>query len=413
MKILPLIVVSCLAGGGLGAALAYVSVGPEPPLIDVTGAGADLPSNSTPLAKARIDEPEFDFGSMQRGTTNSHVFRVTNEGDAPLVLTPGETSCKCTSFTAGAGPIAPGGTGDVTLEWAAKVMPGPFRQTAKLGTNDPRLPQITLSVAGEVIDAVGLSPQDFSLGRIGADQSIESSVVFLSFDKEEMTVEALPPGATAIVDSTADGMLAERVPAERGPAVGESLPYTVEVTPLATDELSDDRAKAGVRVTLTAGPGLPVGVINEWVTLKTNLPTAESMLVPIFGRVEGDLSVRGFGWSADTGVLAMGIVDGAVGRKKKLIVSVKGDQATTANLAITTIDPPQLQASLGEPKQVRDGVVHVPLTVEAPAGTPPMVRLHTGRKPDGSYQHPEGIIRLTSSLESSPELIIRVRFAVR
>ena len=420
MKLLPLILVALVVGTALGTTLAYVAVGPAPepvavPVVDdLQGDDLDkllserlgnlIPTPAaTPRAKLRVDEQEYDFGVMQRGAKQSHEFVIHNDGDAPLRLKVLKTSCKCTVGDAGGGPIPPGESAPVKLEWIARALPGPFRQTASLETNDPLHSPFELSISGEVIDATGLAPQEFSLGRVSTDESREASVVFMSFDREDLELTADPPDA------------------EDNPGAGGES-YAVEVTPLAVEDLPDSRAKAGARITLKVKPGLPIGVINGWVTLHTNLPEVEELQVPVFGRVEGDLSIHGARWSEHTGVLAIGIVDAKQGFKSRLRVSIKGEKANDPKLRIIEVDPPELQVSLGEAREVREGVAHVPLTIEVPAGTRPLVRLHTGRKPDGTYQHPEGIVRLATgdaadetgderSGEDS-EIELRVRFAV-
>jgi hypothetical protein len=64
-----------------------------------------------------------------------------------------------------------------------------------------------------------------------------------------------------------------------------------------------------------------------------------------------------------------------------------------------------LKATLGEPKKVSDTLVHVPLTVEIPPGTPPMARLDID-------QHDEARIVLKTNLPDVPEIVLGVRFAV-
>ena len=163
MKLFPLLIGSVVVGSSLGAALAYVSVGTVAPPIDPAEFLADagpveppVSEQSGPQARARVDEPEYKFDKMQRGTSRSHTFLVHNDGDLPLQLETGETSCKCTEFAAAANVVPPGESAEVKLEWAAKVLAGPFRQTALLRTpNDPRQSEIVLSVVGEVIEAVG------------------------------------------------------------------------------------------------------------------------------------------------------------------------------------------------------------------------------------------------------------------
>ncbi|MEN1681589.1 MAG: DUF1573 domain-containing protein [Planctomycetota bacterium] len=398
MKRLILLLVAAAVGSGVGAAMASLAVGPMEgdQLLGAAPAAVSVAAPSFDAGEPRVavELQEYNFGSMIRGERQSHRFVVKNVGDGPLTLTPGETTCKCTSFTVDNAVLPPGGSTEAEVTWEAKVSAGPFRQTANLETNDPRQPLVPLSVAGEVLDASDLDPQEFVLGRMGVEDSREVSLVVMTFDDPELEVTATPP--QPVSDQAGD----------------RDLPYRVEVAPLPTEELPDPRAKAGAKVTLIAGPRLPIGPVREWVTLQTNLKSFPSRQVPIFGRVEGDMSIRGRGWSADTGVLALGFIKREQGRSVNLLVSVKGPDAAGAKLSVDEIDPPELLAELGEPRKVRDEVYHWPLKVAVPPGTPPMVRLQTGRLPSGKFQFPEGRVRLASDLPSTPELELGVRFAV-
>ncbi|MEM9186461.1 MAG: DUF1573 domain-containing protein [Planctomycetota bacterium] len=396
MKFTVLLIAAAAVGCGLGVAMAYVSLGPldgdqlaAPAPIARVAAPEPAPRSGP---SARLDSASHDFGVMQLGAKRSHTFVMHNDGASPLVLTTGETSCKCTSFTAGDGPVPPGGSVEINLEWIAKSLAGPFRQTANLSTNDPNHPQFVLTVEGQVVEASGLFPKEFRLNRMSVDETRELVVDVLAFDQQTLEVVADPP-------TRPDG-----VPNDA---------YSVAVTPLAREDFPEPTATAGKRVTLTVRPGLPIGRVLDWVTLRTNLPTGdETIQVPVVGRVEGDLSIRGAGWSAETGVLSLGIVKNSVGYKRNLLVSVKGPNASEAELSVAEIDPPELAVALGEPRRVRAGVVHFPLAIEVPKGTRPMVRLNNGLKGDGTYAFPEGRVRLASTLPSTPGIELRVRFAV-
>lgn len=397
MKTIPLVLIAALAGSGIGAAMAYVSVGPLAGDQLATPKTDRLPSESRdqiPTPKATVNAVVHDFGTMQRGATRTHEFVVRNDGDAPLTLTAGDTTCKCTSFTVSMQMVPPGGEALARLEWVAKSLPGAFRQSAALLTNDPYNSRIDLSVEGDVVNATGLQPDEFSLGRVGVNDSVSSSIVVLSFEEEDLIVKA----ETVDVQQSADK-------------------FSLEVTPLPADELPDSRAKAGARVTLTTAPGLPIGVLTEWVTLRTNVASKDgepdTLQVPVVGRVEGDLSIHGPGWSPENGVLALGIIDNSVGKKTKLRVSIKGPDAEGASLKVVEVDPPELKVTLSEPRKVREQVVHVPMTIEVPVGTQPMNHLNTGYDSEtGKYDYPEGRIRISSTLPSTPEIELRVRFAI-
>ena len=65
-----------------------------------------------------FEEEEFDFGNIVKGTHVEHVFKFTNTGKAPLVITNATSSCGCTvpSYPQNES-IAPGETGEMTVKF--------------------------------------------------------------------------------------------------------------------------------------------------------------------------------------------------------------------------------------------------------------------------------------------------------
>lgn len=82
------------------------------------------------------EETSHDFGKIQETAgAVSHTFKVTNTGDAPLVLTRVIASCGCTTPEWTKEPIAPGKTGDIKITFNPKDRPGPFVKTVSVYSN--------------------------------------------------------------------------------------------------------------------------------------------------------------------------------------------------------------------------------------------------------------------------------------
>ncbi len=64
-----------------------------------------------------FEEEQFDFGEIDQGTHVEHIFKFTNTGDAPLVITRATSSCGCTvpEFTREA--VAPGEEGELLVKF--------------------------------------------------------------------------------------------------------------------------------------------------------------------------------------------------------------------------------------------------------------------------------------------------------
>ncbi|RAV30591.1 DUF1573 domain-containing protein [Sinomicrobium soli] len=73
---------------------------------------------SKKLPAIEFDKREHDFGTIQRGTPVETIFKFTNTGDAPLVITDASSSCGCTvpEYPKNK-PIAPGETGELLVKY--------------------------------------------------------------------------------------------------------------------------------------------------------------------------------------------------------------------------------------------------------------------------------------------------------
>jgi hypothetical protein len=70
---------------------------------------------STAGAVIKFEKSTHDFGDMKQGDKVEEVFRFTNTGTEPLVITNVEVSCGCTVPKWPRDPIAPGGKGEILV----------------------------------------------------------------------------------------------------------------------------------------------------------------------------------------------------------------------------------------------------------------------------------------------------------
>ena len=64
-----------------------------------------------------FDETEFDFGTIDKGTSVEHKFTFTNTGKAPLVIVDAKSSCGCTVPEYSKNPVAPGDKGELLVKY--------------------------------------------------------------------------------------------------------------------------------------------------------------------------------------------------------------------------------------------------------------------------------------------------------
>lgn len=64
-----------------------------------------------------FQESEWDFGRIAQGTNVEHLFKFTNTGEAPLIISEAKGSCGCTVPQFTREPIAPGESGEMLVKF--------------------------------------------------------------------------------------------------------------------------------------------------------------------------------------------------------------------------------------------------------------------------------------------------------
>lgn len=354
---------------------------------------ASAPAGSTQQGAPHAVAPEttFKFGNMESGATQRHTFPIRNEGDAPLSVNFVSHTCKCTEVRLGGELVEPGAgivvpahdAAEIMLEWAAKVAPGPFRHGATFTMNDPNLSRLEIIVEGEIVGSTSLEPSQLLFGSIHVGQPGKAEMVVMTFLDPEVEI------------------LSHEV-------IGDQLKGRMKVTfePLPKDKLPNPQAKGGVKVIAEYDSGGTIGPFSGSLKLVTNLKKSDRFEVPVHGTVKGDVSIFGKGWNEANGLLRMAPITSAAGGSSSLYINIRGEHAGDAELKIERVEPPELKATLGEREKIRDGLVRVPLTLEVPAGTRPMVRA-------GEDEGGEGEIVLATTLPDTKQVRLRVLFTVQ
>lgn len=147
----------------------------------ITGASVALSKDNAPkreeqgTASMTIDKTSEDFGSMKVSDEKSAVFTITNTGSSPLRIWGVATSCNCTFATLTIrgteteefsmaphmparlknwiGEVPAGEKALLKVTYRPKVMPvsGPVSRQTRFSTNDPKNPDIEVSVTANVL----------------------------------------------------------------------------------------------------------------------------------------------------------------------------------------------------------------------------------------------------------------------
>lgn len=340
-----------------------------------------------PHPRAIAAELVFDFGAMERGEKLSHTFKVENQGDTPLVLEKGSTSCKCTVSGLDKTQVAPGESAEVTMEWTAESELPEFRQTATIKTNDPGRSELKFEVKGRIVQAILVEPRELNFEKsAGVTKSYEVHLTSVNFDNLEIVGHSFEDPATASY-------------------------FDVNARPLTADELKQmpffaAEPKGGALVTVTVKPGLPLGPIRQKIRLATNIESRPEIELPVHGSIQGDISLVGRGWNQSELLLTLGLLRSGAGAERELKIHVRGPHAGQVKFQVQEVRPAQIKVSLGESSELNDGrVQQVPLSIEIPADLPPVSLLG---KNHGGF----GEVVLSTTHPDFPELRLQLKFAI-
>lgn len=117
---------------------------------DFTGMSKEELANA---AKIEFESMEFNFGTMRQNASVTHEFSFTNEGKQDLVIRKVRSSCGCTAVKPAKSVLKPGESSTIKATFSSGARKGKQYKTITITTNDPKRPQITLKVIGEVLES--------------------------------------------------------------------------------------------------------------------------------------------------------------------------------------------------------------------------------------------------------------------
>lgn len=301
MKPIQLVLLVTLAVAALGLA-AWMGRSPVK-----SGAGKaaplvvpDLPLPAKgPFGKAGIKDVEFKFGTAEVGSKGSHAFIIKNEGEGPLRLKTGKTSCgQCTvAKQLPKDTLAPGESVEVEVSWEIKSSNEMFRQWAEVFTTDPDRRRIELVVEGRIERSLNLVPDgEWALGALS---------------------ETAP---TTVRGTVFSNMVDEIVITEvecKNPLV------SVKWEPSAKRDPEAKEPKASVDVEVTVAAGAPLGLFHEVVKLHTSVKNGATVEFSLRGQRSGPIEMKGPGWNSETNTVVLGEFPAAKGAKARLFLYVR------------------------------------------------------------------------------------------
>jgi len=117
-------------------------------LVSAFGFSQDV-ATSDKIGEFSFESDVIDYGTIQQDADGVRIFKFTNSGNAPIVITKAKGSCGCTVPTYSENVIAPGDTGEISVKYATNRI-GKFTKTVTLTSNASESSKV-LRIKGEVL----------------------------------------------------------------------------------------------------------------------------------------------------------------------------------------------------------------------------------------------------------------------
>lgn len=246
-----------------------------------------------------VETEEHDFGDLTHQEQVSHVFRVFNQGDAPLRLQRGPTTCKCTMSTLPEQDIPPGQGAEIALTSKVIERRGFFSHSATIYTNDPRRPVLTFKIIGAIRETLAAKPNEVTLAGELAGKAFDVLVFSQLWDHMKIVG----------VDSAIEGLRWEELPPE-------------------PKSLRENSATAGRRLRFVLPEALPETEIHQTLVVKAAHPdrpdAVSETAVELRGESRRD-EVGLFGDKMFTGrIMRLGTLVRGQGAKETLVLKFRG-----------------------------------------------------------------------------------------
>jgi hypothetical protein len=127
-------------------------------------------------ADAMFDELSKDFGSVPRGPTLSHSFRVVNNTNGPVSIARVRVSCGCVNATAVKTYLEPGEETSILTRIDTAIFSGVRSVTIYVQFDRPRFEEVRLWVQANARDDFSVAPDVLALGQVRRASTPSASV---------------------------------------------------------------------------------------------------------------------------------------------------------------------------------------------------------------------------------------------
>jgi len=250
--------------------------------------------------RASFDHDKVDIGIVERGAVKEVPFIITNKGDQPLRITNIDISCGCLTYNISDPTISPESKSLLMVRIATSILIGAFEKEIYVKTNDPATPMKTLQIAGFSRATVHADPNVFSFGTIKRANAQTRSVKLYDMADFGLRIKSVETSSPLL----------------------EAIYSPIE----PSKDKGSFEGKKGFLISVTVPPKHPLGELNEYVLVHTNLENGPTVKFPVLGEVQGDIT-----WQPSK--LSLALVNQDTGRKRRIVV-----QSTSGEFRVARVE---------------------------------------------------------------------------
>jgi hypothetical protein len=225
----------------------------------LAGLCAAGPAAAASWADGLFDELNKDFGSVPRGPTLVHPFRVVNRTQGPVSIVGIRVSCGCTSATVMRSYLNPGEETAVVARMDTTRFTGVRSVTIYVQFDRPAFEEVRLWVQANARNDFAVSPDSLAFGQVRRGSAPTAAVLVTFYGN----------GDAQIVD-----------------VHSESNYIRAQVR-----EVRRQDSEVTYQLSTAMRPDAPVGKWYTDIWLRTNNPTMPQVRVPLTVEIESALSV--------------------------------------------------------------------------------------------------------------------------
>jgi len=256
-------------------------------------------ANAGTWGDSLFEELSKDFGSVPRGPTLTHHFRVTNNTKNAVSISSVRVSCGCVSATALKGALNPGEETSIVAKMDTTRFTGAKTVTIYVQFDRPNFDEVRLWVQANGRNDFALTPDTLAFGQVKRGTASSSAIKVKFYGNTDAKILSVKSESNYVQP-------------------------TVTETKRADSEVEYE-LKAKLRA------DTPVGKWYTDVWIKTNIATMEQVRIPLTVEVESPLTVT-------PSVITLGVIKAKEDTQRKIIVrgaapfkitEIKGIDAST------------------------------------------------------------------------------------